>query len=239
MTIRSVVLGSASLSFAAVLSATSPGFAQSYGHIPQVSTPAEQAETQQLNQQSITGTSQSPAQLNGGAASSQDMAQADQAQENAQQEQYENQQQQYQDQQQRYQEQREQYRAQQHQYVRDLRRYDLARYAYTDYPRVYVYHYSDSGLRRLYLIADPTHQLAQVPVEGPSGRFIGKVRNIETAPDGRPRRVEVSLNRIVSVWVSPDHFRYDPADRVLFTDLSRDELWEMPGATVESDIYRP
>ena len=53
---------------------------------------------------------------------------------------------------------------------------------------------------------------------------------------GRPRRVEIALNRVVSVWVTPGHFRYDPDERVLFTDLNRDELWMMPGATVESGL---
>src|ERR1043166_7970574 len=53
-----------------------------------------------------------------------------------------------------------------------------------------------------------------------------------------PARIEVALNRVVSVWVSSGHFRYDPYEHVLFTDLTRDELWDMPGATVESDVYR-
>jgi hypothetical protein len=223
---------------AAVFSAT-PGFAQGYGHSPQVSTPAEAAETQQLNQQAIPGTTQSPSTLNAEPAAMQTEP-SGQAQYDDQQQQYEDQQQQYQAQQQRYRQQQDQYRANRRQYIRDVRQYDLARYEWTDYPRVYVYRYEGPRLRRLYLIADPTHQLAQIPVEGPSGRFIGKVRNVETAPDGRPARIEVALNRVVSVWVRPDHFRYDPEERVLFTDLTRDDLWNMPGATVESGvIYRP
>ncbi|HEY1961337.1 MAG TPA: hypothetical protein VGG69_02875 [Rhizomicrobium sp.] len=233
MKVRWLILAGAGVSLAAAFSAT-PGLAQSYGHTPQVSTPAESAETQQLNQQGVSGTTQPPSTLNGEPASVQ-TEQPDPAQQ-----QYDDKQQQYQAQQQRYQQQREQYRAARGQYLRDIRRYDLARYEWTDYPRVYVYRYEAPQLRRLYLIADPTHQLARVPIEGPSGRFIGKVRNVETASDGRPLRIEVALNRAVSVWAPPDRFRYDPEQRVLFTDLTRDDLWDMPGATVESSvIYRP
>lgn len=239
MKIRSLILAGGGLSLATALSAT-PSLAQDYGHSPQVSTPAERAETEQLNQQAVEGTTQSPAALNGEPAGM-ETAQSDQDPYGYQQQQYEDQQQQYRAQQQRYREQRQQYRAARGRYIRDVRRYDLARYHWTDYPRrVYVYRYRGPDLRRVYLLADPTHQLANAPIEGPSGRFIGKVRNVETAPDGRPARIEVALNRVVSVWVRPDHFRYDPEEHVLFTDLDRDDLWDMPGATVESGvIYRP
>jgi hypothetical protein len=237
MKTRSLALGSVGL--AAALSLAVPAMAQGYSANSQDSTPAERAQTQQLNQQSTSGTTQSPSQLNGEAAPEQTLAQSDSGEYQDRQQNYEDQQQEYQDRQQRYDDQREQYREQRHQYVRDLRRYDLARYEWTDYPRVYVYRYEGPQLRRLYLIADPTHQLAQVPVEGPSGRFIGKVRDVQTGVDGRPVRVEVALNRVVSVLVPPGHFRFDADSRVLFTDLTRDELWSMPGATVESGTYRP
>ena len=228
MKMRSLALGSVGL--AASLSLATPTFAQSANS--QESSPAEQSQTEQLNQQATSGTTQSPSTLNGDSAP-QTVVQSDQQQ------QYEQQQQQYQAQQQHYQDQREQYRAQKQQYVRDLHRYDLATYEWRDYPRVYVYNYDEPQLKRLYLIADPTHQLAQVPVEGPSGRFIGKVRNITTGVDGRPLQVEVSLNRIVSVMVRPEHFRFDPDSRILFTDLTREQLWSFPGGTVLSDIARP
>ena len=239
MKTKATILGSAGLSLAATLLLALPAVSQGYSANSQESTPAERAQTQQLNAQAANGTTQSPAELNGDVSPSQQMAQSDQDQYQDQQQQYDQQQQQYQDQQQRYEDQRAQYRAQRHQYVRDLRRYDLATYEWTDYPRVYVYHYEAPQLKRLYLIADPTHQLAQVPIEGPAGHFVGKVRNIQTDVDGRPLRVEVALNRKVSVMVKPDHFRFDPQSRVLFTDLSRDELWSLPGGTIESDLYRP
>ena len=239
MKTRSLILGSTGVSLAAALMVASSALAQGYSANSQESTPAERAQTQQLNMQAAEGTTQSPAELNGEAATSRQMAQTDQDQYQDQQQQYDEQQQQYQDRQQRYEDQRAQYRAQRQQYVRDLRRYDLVTYEWTDYPRVYVYRYDGPQLRRLYLLADPTHQLANVPIEGPSGRFIGKVRNVSTDVDGRPHRIEVALNRVVSVSVSPNHFRFDPDARILFTDLTRDDLWDMPGGTVESGFYRP
>jgi hypothetical protein len=114
-----------------------------------------------------------------------------------------------------------------------MRAYDRAVYDW-QYPAAISYEYDGDHLRRLYLIADPTAQLHQLPIEDPEGRWVGRVRNVETAPDGRPARIEVALNRRVSVWVSPGNFRYDARDGILFTDLSRSQLWQMPGATVES-----
>jgi hypothetical protein len=149
---------------------------------------------------------------------------------------YQNQQQQYQQQNQQYQDQQEQYQDQKHQYDRDLRRYDRSQWSYNDYPQAYAYRYDNSpDMQRLYLIADPTHQLANAPVEAPSGAWVGRVRNVESGVDGRPQRVEVSLNRRVSVWVRPGDLRFDPVEHVLFTDLTRDQLWDLPGATVEDE----
>jgi hypothetical protein len=152
------------------------------------------------------------------------------------QQQYQQQQQQYQQQQQDYQENHDHYDDQKRQYDHNLRRYDQAQWNYTDYPAAYSYRYDDGGrLRKLYLIAEPSQQLANAPVEGPGGNWVGRVRNVETGPNGSPSRVEISLNRRVSVWVEPGNLRFDADDHVVFTDLTRDQLWDLPGATVESD----
>lgn len=237
MKTRFAILAGAGMSLAAVLAVASPACAQGYSPSSQDSSPAEKAQTRQLNEQAAGGTARSPAELNG--EGSPEMAQSDQDRYEDRQQQYEQQQQQYEDRQQQYENQRAQYRAARRQYARDLRRYDLATYEWRDYPGVYAYRYDEPQLKRLYLLADPTHQLAQAPVEGPGGRFVGKVRNVETDVDGRPHRVEVALNRVVSVMVRPEHFRFDPQSHVLFTDLTRAELWSLPGGTVESDLYRP
>jgi hypothetical protein len=190
---------------------------------PQYSTPAEHAQTEQLNSQAQSGTTVSPQALNGDAAgASQEQGRRDQAQA------------QYQAQQAQYQDDKARYDAQRRNYERNIHRYDEARYYFTDYPAARPYRFEDEHLHRLYLIADPTHQLANAPVEGPDGQFIGRVRNVETAPDGRPAKVEVALNRRVSVYVNPDDLRFDAADHVVFTKLTRADLWDMPGATYES-----
>jgi len=225
---------------------------------PQYSSPAAVQETKQLNQQGVDGTTASPAVLNGEApamkatpsqsgyvgpnpsappqqtpqssiAAPMQVAQADPQQ------QYQGQQQQYQTQQQQYQDQQQQYQDQKQRYDSNLRQYDQARWNYVDYPHVYAYEYDDSPrLERLYLIAEPSQQLSNVPVEGPGGVWVGRVRNVEPDVDGRPRRVEIALNRRVSVWASPGDFRYDPVNHVLFTDMPRDAFWQLPGATVEA-----
>jgi hypothetical protein len=233
---------------------------------PQYSTPAEKQETRSLNDQSVDGTTASPAVLNGQTPASNNavqtqspqndnLPQSDQpnpqqsgpqssnadlmhvAQYNPQpggaQQEYDAQQQQYQQQQEQYESQQQQYQDQKHDYYRNLRQYDQAQWAY-DYPAAITYEYEGPHLQRLYLIAEPSQQLANVPIEGPNGMWVGRVRNVEIAPDGRPLRVEIALNRRVSVWVDPGNFRFDPSERILFTNLSRDDLWNMPGATVES-----
>jgi hypothetical protein len=226
---------------------------------PQYSSPAAKQKTKQLNQQGVDGTTASPAVLNGEAPAAtgtpsqtnyvppgseqapppptpqSSIAAPMKLAQNEPQQQYQDQQQQYQTQQQQYQDQQQQYQDQKHNYDRNIRQYDQARWNYVDYPRAYAYEYNDSPrLLRLYLIAEPTHQLFNAPVEGPGGEWVGRVRNVELGVDGRPRRVEIALNRRVSVWASPGDFRFDADDHVLFTHMTRDQFWDLPGATVES-----
>lgn len=287
---RTLLAGTSACALAAMLAfGAAPVAAQTYGtygsdtNPPQYSTPAEQEQTRQLNQQAVSGTTRSPAVLNGEAqappaqgpqtnygnpstdnyagepgapdqtAPTMPPQQTGSPQANgyygnpqapsspqgyggdnggASQQQYEGQVQRYGEQQQEYQRQNEQYREESARYRANLRAYDLAMYDWA-YPAPIAYHY-DGGLEPLYLVAEPSQQLFQIPVEDPGGRWVGRVRNIDTAPDGRPARVEVALNRRVSVWVQPGDLRYDPYSHVLFTDLSRGQLWQMPGATVES-----
>ncbi|HEY2070126.1 MAG TPA: hypothetical protein VGG48_11275 [Rhizomicrobium sp.] len=235
MTIRTLVLGSAA-SLTLALGFASASMAQDANNPPQYSTPAERQQTQQLNSQAQDGTTASPAQLNGD--SNAPSGSAAQSQYNAQQTQYQQQQQQYQNQQQQYQNDRSRYHADHARYDHELRQYDTRQYAW-EYPhRVYAYHYGEGpDLQRLYLIAQPAEQLASAPVEGPNGEWVGKVRNVDTGIDGRPFRIEIALNRRVSVWVPAGDFRFDPNDHILFTDMSREQLWDMPGATVESNAY--
>jgi hypothetical protein len=217
------------LSLVGVLSLATPSLAQDQANPPQVSSPAAKQQTRQLNDQAVDGTTATPAQLNGQTAAP--SGSDGQPQNDAQQTQYQNEQQ-------RYQQEHRQYQNEHDRYQSDLRRYDVRQYAW-DYPhRAYAYHYGDGrDLQRLYLIAEPEVQLHSVAIEGPNGEWVGRVRNVQTGEDQRPFRIEVALNRRVSVWVPAGDFRFDPENHVLFTDMTRDQLWGMPGATVESNAY--
>ena len=219
MKVKTLILGGvAALALAASFAA--PGFAQYSGNPPQVSTPAEKAETSRLNESAQDGTTASPAALNGQGGSIVAPSEQNRARQS-----------QYQDQMDQYEQDRARYEAQRRHYERNIHRYDEARYHFTDYPRPYPYRYRDPELVKLYLIAEPSQQLANAPVEGPDGRWIGRVRNVELAPDGRPRRLEIALNHRVSVWVSPGNFRFDAANKILYTDMTRADFWNLPGAT--------
>jgi hypothetical protein len=249
--------GAAILALAALVSLLPvPTFAQTssqdhglYGsqfNQPQVSSPAERQQTRALNLRAAGGTTQSPASLNGGATTaapspasgpqSYNGAPADLVAQNGDaQQQYQQQQQQYQQQQQDYQDKKNQYDDQKHQYDHNLRRYDQAKWNYNDYPRVLDYRYDDSPhLVRLDLMTDSSQQLANLPVEGPSGAWVGRIRNVEAGMNGRPTRIEIALNHRVSVWVDQADLRFDVDDHVVFTNLTRDQLWETPGAVVEN-----
>jgi hypothetical protein len=192
---------------ALVSTAAVPSFAQTATDTgPQYSTPAEHAQTEQLNGQ---------AAQTGAAVDAQNSAQQTQ----------------YQQQQDQYQHDQAHYQHQKAQYEHDIHRYDEARFYFNDYPHAYPYRYAD--LRPLYAVSITSERLADAPIEGPDGQFLGHVRNVETAPDGRLTRVEVALNRRVSVWVAADNLRFDVQERVLFTDLTRADLWNMPGAAYE------
>lgn len=226
MKIRSLVLGGvAGVSLIGALAIATPGFAQDSSNPPQVSTPAEQQQTQQLNQQAQDGTTAAPAALNG---------QAPMGTPSAAQAQYNDQQQQYQQQQQQYQNQQDRYNAQQAQYIHDLHRYDVVKYEWRDYPtRAYAYRFRDDS-ELVHVDTLDRRQLSYTPVEGPDGRWVGRIRSFETTPDGHVGgRVEIALNRHVSVWVHAGDLVYDPQNRVIFTDLTRDALWAMPGETIE------
>ncbi|HEY3779034.1 MAG TPA: hypothetical protein VGL35_13360 [Rhizomicrobium sp.] len=229
MTIRTAVLSGAAvfaLSGAGACFAQQSGYDQygysRYGNGPPVSTPGEMQQTQELNQQSAQGSARDSSHTG-----------YDQAPYGPP-DRYQGQQEQYQGQMQQYHGQQERYRYERQRYAQDVRAYDLAQYAWS-YPAPFVYRYGNEyGLQPLYLMAEPSQQLWQVPVEGSGGRWVGRVRNVETAPDGRPQRIEIALNRRVSVWVQANDLRFDPSEDILFTDMTRGQLWTLPGATVES-----
>ena len=214
MSVRTAILSGVAAAGICTAAFAQTGYDNRYGSGPRQSTPAEMQQTDQLNQQQMNG------------------AQSDNAAQAQYQSQYQDQQQQYNDQMQNYQAQQQRYRYDRERYNARLAAYDLAQYEWS-YPAPVVYRYGE-GLQPLYLVAEPSTLLWRVPIAGPGGRWVGRVRNVEIAPDGRPSRVEVALNRRVSVWVRPGDLRYDPGAHVLYTDLRREDLWNMPGATLVS-----
>lgn len=216
MNIKAAILSGVAAAAIGTAAFAQAGYDNRYGNGPEESTPTEMQQTDQLNQQ----------QSNGATANNTAQAQ-NQAQ-------YEGQQQQYNDQMQNYQAQQQRYRYDRERYNQRLAAYDLAQYEWS-YPAPLAYHYGEGyGLQPLYLMAEPSEQLWRAPVEGPGGHWVGRVRNVEIGPDGRPSRVEIALNREVSVWVRPGDLRFDPYQRILYTDLTRPDLWDMPGATIVS-----
>lgn len=232
MKFKSLILGGvASASLIGVMAIVTPSFAQNDPNPPQVSTSAERSQTQQLNQQGQDGSVQSPAVLNG---------QPDTGAPSATQAQYNDQQQQYQQQQQQYQDQQAQYQHQRANYIHDLHRYDVVQYAWTDYPgRAYAYRFRNDP-ELVHVDTLDRRQISYTPVEGPDGQWVGRIRSVEYTPDGHVGgRMEIALNRHVSVWVNTNDLVYDPHNRVIFTDLTRDALWAMPGEEVATVIDRP
>ena len=56
------------------------------------------------------------------------------------------------------------------------------------------------------------------------GNRVGRVRDVDTDPNGRISRVSVSLGGANRAWLDADDLRFDPESRALLTDLTRDQV---------------
>ena len=197
MNIRNLVLSSAS---ALVLTA-GLALAQSndpYTHNP---TPEERAQTQQLNDQA-----------QGQATSDTDASQASQQQ-------YQQQQQQYQDQQQRYQNDQQAYQSQQQDYWDQRADYNYDR----THPGGWWHdRYARASLNHFYDI--PRSELIDLRVATEDGFRVGRISELDRHEDGRVATVRIEFRDGESAWVKARDLRYDPDDRIVFTDLSLREL---------------
>jgi uncharacterized protein YndB with AHSA1/START domain len=52
------------------------------------------------------------------------------------------------------------------------------------------------------------------------GYIVGRIREIDRHDDGRVAAVRVTFRDGESAWVKARDLRYDPDDRIVFTDLS-------------------
>lgn len=196
MKLRTLALSSAgalALSFGAALAGDDP-----YTHNP---TPAEQAQTQQLNaEQQDQAVQQDDANTATQAAA----------------------QQQFQDSQAQYQESQAQYQADL-QYYRDKRaEYDYDRRHPDTWWR---YHYEHASLQRFYDI--PRAELVDLRVIRDNGYRLGLIRDIDRGDDGRIVRVKIVLRTGDTAWVPARDLRYDPDDRLVFTDLTVDDIYAL------------
>jgi multidrug efflux pump subunit AcrA (membrane-fusion protein) len=197
MNIRKLLLSSAG----ALVLTTGMALAQSndpYTHNP---TPEERAQTQQLNDQA-----QGQASTDNDAS---DMGQ----------QQYQQQQQQYQDQQQRYQHDQQAYSAQQQNYWDERADYNFDR----THPGAWWHdRYQQASLNHFYDI--PRSELIDLRVATDDGFRVGRISELDRHDDGRVSSVRIEFRDGESAWVHARDLRYDPADRIVFTDLSLHEL---------------
>ncbi|HUO88778.1 MAG TPA: PRC-barrel domain-containing protein [Rhizomicrobium sp.] len=59
------------------------------------------------------------------------------------------------------------------------------------------------------------------------GSRVGRIRDVDVGDDGRISRVSVSVGAGRTAWIDVDDLRYDPAARVVLTDLSRGQIDDM------------
>lgn len=201
MKIKSLALCGASVAFMAV-GATSviadPATGDPYTQNP---TPQERQQTQGLNAQSSDDAVQSTS-----AVQSQD--DANQAQ----------------------------YQQQQDQYQNDKARYDAQKDHYLDQRAEYNYDRSHPGtwwhdrydtatLNHFYDI--PRAELVDLRVMREDGYTVGRIREIDRHGDGRVAAVRIAFRDGELAWVKARDLRYDPDDRIVFTDLSVVELHDL------------
>ena len=169
----------------------------------QPSTPAEQAQTQQLNQ--VTGTTTT-------AVTPTDQANAD-----------------YQAQMQQYQEQLRQYKANRQNYEERSARYYAARDRYLSaHARYHRYGWPSRYEHRLVVYRD---ELLGARVQTYNGHTVGRVEELALA-NGHVDALRVLLDYDRGdVWIESADLRYDPDKRVVMTNLDRHDLYEMTHET--------
>jgi hypothetical protein len=193
------LLGTTAIAAALLLSA--PAFAQQsyYDTNP---TPAEKAQTNQLN---------NDARDNADADDQDDAAPApsqNQRDYDAKKAEYDNK--------------MDQYNAQSDQYARDRARYHADR---ADYAHNWAVFY---GYRDFRDVNDMSSgELMGLRVSAHDGVNIGRIRDVNRAPNGAIVRVAIRLDDGGVAWVDSDDLRFSPSTRHVMTDLSRGQIDDM------------
>jgi multidrug efflux pump subunit AcrA (membrane-fusion protein) len=171
------------------------------------STPAEQSQTADLNDQAASAAQQSNTQ-----------ADSNDAQYQAQQQQYQQQLQQNEEAQRDYQNQRQAYEDQTAQYENLRARFAAERAAY--HRDLWPADYRAWELR-------PDYAVMHARVEITNGDHVGTVTGLARDRDGRIEGLEVSLDNGKMVWIDAADARFNRTDGVLMTDLDRTDLRQM------------
>ena len=111
------------------------------------------------------------------------------------------------------------YDAQRAAYDRDRSRYLRDRFGYARRWQVFYGYTRFQDLSRF-----SESRLIGLQVSTRGGGFVGRVRDVDTNAYGRVIRVAVSTNRDRVAWIDADDLRYDPAARIIMTDLSRGQI---------------
>ena len=212
-----------SLALCALLSA-SPVSAQTYqtpngdrvdanGMPTTHSTPAEQAQTADINNQVAANNAAADAAAN-----------ANNAQYQAQQQDYQSKQQAYDAQKQQYQQQLDQNAAQQQRYQNRAAMYEALRERYAAERAAYHRGIWPERYSRWVLVhEDPIGER----VELISGSRVGTVIDAAHAPNGNVIALLVRLDNDKVVWIDSADIRYNRADGVVMTNLDRNDLHHM------------
>jgi hypothetical protein len=121
----------------------------------------------------------------------------------------------------RYRAQQEQYKGQKIQYQNRLERYEYDRSHPSDWWRA---RYDRATLGSFYSV--PRHDLIGKEVDERDGLRLGRVQDVERAPDGHVERVDVALNFNRAAWIDAANLRYDANAQVMFTDVPADDLYD-------------
>ncbi len=114
------------------------------------------------------------------------------------------------------------YNTQRDAYERDRGRDRAERDAYVHHWEVF---YGYRGFRDVSFMHADT--LTGLRVNARGGAAIGRVRDVDADGAGRVSRVLVDTGFGRRAWLDADSLRYDPAARVIYTDLTRDQVNDM------------
>lgn len=204
---------------ALALAVASPAFATEVGpNGPQESTPAEKAQTEQLNTQQQNGSYVDPAVANGAATASQPVPAEGVAAATSQTSSTDAQ----------YQAQQQDYQNQKSQYAMDMNAYEHQRAAYEWQRRHPETWWRTRYIRARYIDTFVLDRPAiiNLAVTDRSGYLLGHVEEVVRTPSGHITRLRVRLAPARVAWIEGSALRYFPDDGLLMVDLSPREIWQ-------------